>query len=67
MSRIHAITTGAVVAACLVAAGQFGGAAGQQMAKGKTAGAAAMSAEAPADLLSFLETAQKVIIRYISN
>jgi hypothetical protein len=54
------------VAACLVAAGQFGGAADQQLADGKTAGAAAMSAEAPADLISFLETAQKAVIRYFS-
>ena len=67
MSRIREITTGAAVAFCLVAAGQFGSAAGQQMANGKTAGAAAMSTEAPADLISFLETAQKVVIRYITN
>jgi hypothetical protein len=67
MSRIRAIATGAAVAVCLATAGQFFGAAGQQMAGGTTAGATGMYAQVPADLDAFMKTVKQVVVRLISN
>lgn len=65
MSRIRAIVIGAVVAVCLVAAGQLGAVVDRGLCS-TSAGTAGRGVQASADVITFLETAQKVIVRYLS-
>jgi hypothetical protein len=66
MSRIHAMATGAIVAVCLVAAGQIGATAGEQVAEGTMARTTAQCADVSANLASFLASAQKAFVRHAS-